>query len=59
VARRVATAEDRVFAAIHRVMANLALDSLVIDSGFAMWGIGLLALIGFGFYMRVRHVRFR
>ena len=31
----------------------------IIDSGFAVWGIGLLALIGFGFYMRVRHVRFR
>jgi len=31
----------------------------IIDSGFAMWGIGLLALIAFGFYMRVRHVRFR
>ncbi|MGH9668433.1 MAG: hypothetical protein ACRD9L_28765, partial [Bryobacteraceae bacterium] len=25
--------------------------------GFDIWGIGLLALVGFGFYMRVRNVR--
>ena len=31
----------------------------IIDNGFAVWGIGLLALIAFGFYVRVRHVRFR
>jgi hypothetical protein len=31
----------------------------IIDSGFALWGIGFLVLIAFGFYMRVRHVRFR
>ena len=31
----------------------------IIDSGFALWGIGFLAFIAFGFYVRVRHVRFR
>jgi hypothetical protein len=31
----------------------------IIDSGFALWGIGFLALVIFGFYMRVRRVRFR
>ncbi len=30
-----------------------------IDSGFAAWDVGFLALIAFGFYMRVRHIRFR
>ena len=29
------------------------------DSGFALWGIGFVALVAFGFLMRVRHVRFR
>ena len=27
--------------------------------GFDVWGVGFLALIAFGFYMRVRNVRFR
>ncbi|HJT86441.1 MAG TPA: hypothetical protein VJ732_01265, partial [Bryobacteraceae bacterium] len=27
------------------------------DAGFELWGIGFLALILFGFYMRVRNVR--
>jgi hypothetical protein len=31
----------------------------IIDNGFAVWGIGFLAFVGFGFYMRVRHIRFR
>jgi hypothetical protein len=33
--------------------------SSFIDSGFAIWGLGFLALIAFGFYVRVRRVRFR
>jgi len=31
----------------------------IIDSGFTLWGIGFPALIAFGFYIRVRHIRFR
>ena len=31
----------------------------LIDTGFDVWGVGFLALIAFGFYMRVRKVRFR
>ena len=30
-----------------------------IEDGFALWGIGFLALVGVGFYLRVRRVRFR
>ena len=33
--------------------------SSTIDTGFAIWGIGLLALIAFGFYARVRRARSR
>lgn len=32
--------------------------SILIDTGFDVWAIGFLALVGFGFYVRVRTVRF-
>jgi hypothetical protein len=28
-----------------------------VSAGFEVWGLGFLALVGFGFYMRVRNVR--
>jgi hypothetical protein len=31
----------------------------IIDSCFALWGTGFLAIVAFGFYMRIRHIRFR
>ncbi|MEO8592039.1 MAG: hypothetical protein ABI759_01845 [Candidatus Solibacter sp.] len=31
----------------------------IIDTGFALWGVGFLALVVIGFYVRIRHVRFR
>ena len=30
-----------------------------VDAGFEMWGMGLLALVAFGFYVRVRRIRLR
>jgi hypothetical protein len=35
-----------------------ALDPSTVALGFSVWAIGFLGLVGFGFYMRVRNVRF-
>lgn len=33
-------------------------DPSIAAIGFSIWGLGFLALVGFGFYMRIRSVRF-
>ena len=35
------------------------LPASLVTGGFAVWVTGFLALIAFGFYMRIRHVRFK
>ncbi|HKW98915.1 MAG TPA: hypothetical protein VJN43_14345 [Bryobacteraceae bacterium] len=35
-----------------------AWDASWVTFGFEIWGIGFLALVGFGFYMRIRNVKF-
>jgi len=34
-----------------------AWPSWFVDTGFSVWALGFLALVLFGFYMRVRNVR--
>lgn len=34
-----------------------AWPSWLVDAGFSLWGLGFLALVLFGFYVRVRNVR--
>jgi len=35
-----------------------ALDPSNVTLGFSLWGLGFLGLVGFGFYMRIRNIRF-
>ncbi len=35
------------------------LPESLVNAGFAIWAVGFLALIGYGFYARVRNIRFR
>lgn len=45
-----------VFALLRSYWPEMWPESLVTD-GFEVWGLGFLALIGFGFYARVRNIR--
>jgi hypothetical protein len=45
-----------VFALLRSYWPEMWPESLVAD-GFEVWGLGFLALIGFGFYARVRNIR--
>jgi hypothetical protein len=45
-----------VFALLRNYWPEMWPESLVAD-GFEVWGLGFLALIGFGFYARVRNIR--
>jgi hypothetical protein len=45
-----------VFALLRNYWPDMWPESLVAD-GFEVWGLGFLALIGFGFYARVRNIR--
>jgi hypothetical protein len=40
-------------------VAMLVFSAAALNATFELWALGLLALVGFGFYMRVRNVRFR
>ena len=43
--------------ALLRSYAPQTLSESLVAAAFEVWGMGFLALVGFGFYMRVRHLR--
>jgi hypothetical protein len=46
-----------VYHALRAIEPEIA-GSILVEIGFDAWGLGFLALVGLGFYMRVRHVKF-
>jgi hypothetical protein len=44
---------------VFRLMRSDLLDSVLASTAWDLWALGFLGLVGFGFYVRVRRVRFR
>jgi hypothetical protein len=46
---------------VYRIVQNArpgAAEGVPAEAGFGLWGIGFLAMVGFGYYARVRDIRF-